>query len=224
MKKHFDAGMLIQTVQSDYQLIQVAQHPTHGKVLLLDRNVQLTEKDEHLYHDQIMNLIPHPSRGPSKFALVIGGGDGYITKRLIPSFLVDVVEIDPAVVEVSRKHFAGDVFDDDGVTLEIADAEDYVTWAYENNFLYDVIILDITDPSEGGIESGLLTVDFLSYCHDLLKQDGVVIVQSGCPVNNKQHYCNIDRMMNDLFVDVRSSSQYVESYGEQQSFIAGYVK
>ena len=45
MKKHFDAGMLIQTVQSDYQLIQVAQHPTHGKVLLLDRNVQLTEKE-----------------------------------------------------------------------------------------------------------------------------------------------------------------------------------
>ena len=67
-----------------------------------------------MYHDQIMNFIPPVPKAQTKHALVIGGGDGYITKRLIPSFLVDVVEIDPAVVEVSRKHFAGDVFDDDG--------------------------------------------------------------------------------------------------------------
>lgn len=223
MKKHFDVGTIIQTVQSDYQLIQVAVHPTHGKVLLLDGNVQLTEKDEHLYHDQIMRLLPTKKRR-SMTALVVGGGDGYITKRLIPSLSVDVVEIDPKVVEISRAHFEGEVFDDDGVRLEIADAEEYVVWAYENCFLYDVIILDITDPSEGGIESGLLSEGFLSYCRDMLIPGGAVIVQSGCPVNNKQHYCNINRVMNDLFVDVRSSSQYVESYGEQQSFIAGYVK
>ena len=118
-----------------------------------------------------------------------------------------------------------------GVRLEIADANDYViqaknyvAWSYGQCFLYDVIILDITDPSENGIETGLLTKEFLSHCRDLLNPNGVVIVQSGCPINNKIHYNKLSILMSSLFDDIAATTQFVECYGEHQSFIAGYVK
>ena len=79
--------------------------------LTLDGLMMLTrEKDEFIYHDMIVHvaMATHPQ---VKRVLVIGGGDGGTVRELARYDCVehiDLVEIDPMVVEVCREFFPHD--------------------------------------------------------------------------------------------------------------------
>mgnify|MGYP001021145611 FL=1 len=49
----------IESIQSDYQKIDVFQTPEFGKVLVIDGYIMLTEKDEFIYHEMITHVPVH---------------------------------------------------------------------------------------------------------------------------------------------------------------------
>ena len=69
-------------VRSDFQEILVFDSETHGRVLLLDGVIQITERDEFVYQEMLAHvpLLIHPE--PER-VLIIGGGDGGVLRRVL---------------------------------------------------------------------------------------------------------------------------------------------
>ena len=97
--------------QSKYQDIKVVESIYYGKVLVLDGVVQLTEKDGDSYNEMMVHPAMYSHRSPKR-VLIIGGGDGYVLSEVLkhPEVEhVDHVDLDSAVIDVCRDHFACDV-------------------------------------------------------------------------------------------------------------------
>ena len=92
--------------QSEFQRIDVFEFAEFGRFLALDGYMMLTEKDEFIYHEMITH-VPMAVHPKVKNVLVIGAGDGGVIRELTryPEIeTIDMVEIDPLVVEVCKKY------------------------------------------------------------------------------------------------------------------------
>ena len=67
--------------KSDYQQIDIYDTPEFGKVLTLDGNVMLTERDEFIY-DEMITHVPMAVHPNVQDVLVIGAGDGGVVREL----------------------------------------------------------------------------------------------------------------------------------------------
>ncbi|NMA37290.1 MAG: polyamine aminopropyltransferase, partial [Papillibacter sp.] len=168
------------SAQSSFQRIDIFQSVEFGRFLTLDGYMMLTEKDEFIYHEMITHvpLAVHPD---AKNILVIGGGDGGAVRELCRYRTVkaiDLVEIDPLVVEASREHlpFTACSLDDPRVTIYY---EDGVKFVRRKKAAYDLIIVDSTDPFGPG--EGLFTREFYGSCYMALKEDGIMVNQHESP-------------------------------------------
>jgi len=177
---HYRLGLEIKETlflgNSQYQKIQVVVSYLYGKVLLLDDIVQTTEKDEFMYHEMLIHpaLLTHPH--PEK-VLIIGGGDGGASREVLkhPVKKVKLVDIDAAVIEVSRKYLPN-LGNWNDRRLEVL-VEDAVKYLALTNEIYDVIIMDSTDPLPSGIAEPLFSKEFFQIAYDHLSKDGVLVSQ-----------------------------------------------
>lgn len=166
--------------QSDFQRIDVFESKEFGRFLTLDGYMMLTEKDEFIYHEMITHvpLAVHPC---VKKVLVIGAGDGGVIRELTRYTgieQIDMVEIDPLVVQVCRKYLPQTScrLDDPRVSIFYEDGLKFIR-SRENE--YDLIIVDSTDPFGPG--EGLFTKEFYGNCYKALKEDGIMVNQHESP-------------------------------------------
>jgi len=167
--------------QSEFQRIDVFESPEFGRFLTLDGYMMLTEKDEFIYHEMIVHvpMAVHPN---IKKVLVIGAGDGGVIRELTRYNHVehiDMVEIDPGVVEVCRAYLpktAGPWLDDPRVHIHYEDGLKFVRTCED---AYDLIIVDSTDPFGPG--EGLFTREFYGNCYKSLHEDGIMVNQHESP-------------------------------------------
>jgi spermidine synthase len=105
--------------------------------------------------------------------LIIGLGGGTIPRALtqfVPGVRIDVVEIDPAVVEVAKKYFL--FAESERVRVFEADGRVFVKRALRERRRYDLIMLDAFDHEY--IPEHLLTREFLTEIKTLLAPGGVL--------------------------------------------------
>lgn len=105
-------------------------------------------------------------------ALFIGGGGFSGPKQFLaayPNATVDVVEIDPAVVDVARDWFAAPV-DDARVRVFVEDGRRYLARADRD---YDVIVLDAY--SRTYVPFHLMTAEFFEEARERLAPGGVIV-------------------------------------------------
>ncbi|MDD3839484.1 MAG: polyamine aminopropyltransferase [Clostridia bacterium] len=166
--------------KSQFQQLDVFDTFEFGRMFTLDGLIMLTEKDEFIYHE----MITHVAMGTNtkiKNVLVIGGGDGGTVRELTRYKTIeriDMVEIDRMVVETCKKYlkFTSSELDDDRVTLYF---EDGVKFVENKKEIYDLIIVDSTDPIGPG--EGLFTRQFYKDCFNALSQEGILINQNESP-------------------------------------------
>jgi spermidine synthase len=165
--------------ETQFQQLTLVDTWHYGKMLLLDGVVQTTEKDEFFYHEMMAHvpMLSHPQ--PIR-VLIIGGGDGGVLREMLryPSVeKVVMVEIDPKVVDFSKKHFpliSNGAFEDPRAELVFADGAAYV----ENTPLtFDVAVIDSSDPI--GPAEILFTGNFYSRIKKILNPQGVMVCQAG---------------------------------------------
>ncbi|MFZ4506738.1 MAG: hypothetical protein ACOYON_03460 [Fimbriimonas sp.] len=204
--------------RTEFQRIEVLDTVAFGRLLLLDGHIQLTELDEHAYHEALVH-IPMLSMASPKRALVVGGGDGGVLRELVkhPSLeRIDMVEIDAGVIEVSREFLPGlsaGAFDDPRVQVHVADAFPYVKGDVGP---YDLIVLDSTDTYEeedGGLSEMLFTSNFYQDCLRILAPSGMVVTQADnlvfCPYSLEE----IQKAFAAVFPMVGSYQAIVPSFG-----------
>ncbi len=164
------------SIKSPFQKIDILDTYEYGRVLIIDGFIMLTEKDEFIYHEMIVH-VPMAVHPQGKNILVIGGGDGGTLRELTkyPNIEnIDFVEIDEMVVEISRDFlpFLCSGFKDNRINFYY---EDGVKFVENKEDLYDLIIVDSTDPIGPG--EGLFTEEFYKNAYRALKEDGILVNQ-----------------------------------------------
>ncbi len=166
--------------KSDYQKIDVFDTHEFGKVLALDGNIMLTERDEFIYNEMITH-VPMAVHPGIKRVLVIGVGDGGVVGELTRYERIkriDLVEMDEQVAEACRQYLPANAgrLDDERVHIYYENALKYIRRCEEK---YDLIIVDSNDPF--GPSEGLFTREFYGNCYKALKSDGIMVNQQGSP-------------------------------------------
>ncbi len=112
---------------------------------------------------QAFVLNPRP-----KNILFLGLGGGCLVKYVSKYFdieNIDVVELLPDVIDISKKYFG--LQEKSNLNIYNDDAVEYIK---SNNKKYDLIFVDIFTPS--GMPKGILTDDFFSDLENSLSEDG----------------------------------------------------
>ncbi len=168
--------------KSEYQDILVFYNKDYGNILVLDDCFMLSDKDEHMYHKAITHYGVSNSNSDALSVLVIGAGDGGVVRDLLTTYAdrvekVTMVEIDQAVIDVSKKFFPriSSHLNDSRLDLKVGDALKYIEDAQDDSF--DLVICDSTDPV--GFAAGLIEEDFYKKIKRVLKSNGVFVAQSG---------------------------------------------
>jgi spermidine synthase len=169
-------------VQSAFQDIVIFESFTHGRVMVLDGVIQITEGDEFVYQEMLTH-VPLLAHGSAASVLIIGAGDGGVLRRVLMHKGVRravMAEIDGEVIRLSQEFLpsiGGDAWTDPRAEVIVGDGIDYVKRAPDAAF--DVIIVDSTDPI--GVGEVLFTDAFYENCARILTPRGLVVNQCGVP-------------------------------------------
>ena len=129
-------------------------------------------------------MIKCASQGKVPESVFIGGGGELATMREVLRHnsvkRVVMVDLDSRVVEISKQYlpeWGGEqVASDPRVSLVIGDAQEYILNTQE---IFDVVIMDISDPVEGGPGVALYTKEFYELAVTRLSPGGVFVTQAG---------------------------------------------
>lgn len=162
--------------------------------LFLNGDLQFSSRDEYRYHEALvhpaMATLPDtcPERGCR--VLVLGGGDGLATREVLryPEVReVVLVELDPAVVRLARRHpdlraLNAAALDDPRVRVVTVDAFTWLRGRARDpvSSVYDAIVVDLPDP-DATATAKLYSVEFYSLARRALTPGGRLVVQAGSP-------------------------------------------
>ena len=199
-----------------YQDLTIFENPCFGRVLALDGIVQTTEGDEFAYHEMLVH-VPILAHGDARRVAIVGGGDGGALEEVLKHDVerAAMVELDPAVVELSRRFLpsiCGDAFEDPRAEVIYADG---AAWMKSSREVFDVIIVDSTDPV--GPSVALFGQPFYADCRDRLSESGILVTQSGVTFMQEDESRDTYARMKPLFADAWLYLTQVPTYG------AGYM-
>ncbi|WP_302670771.1 polyamine aminopropyltransferase [uncultured Clostridium sp.] len=201
------------SAQSEFQKIDIIDTYEFGRVLVIDNWTMVTEKDEFIYHEMITHvaLATNPE---IKNVLVIGAGDGGTVRELTRYNNIeniDMVEIDELVVKASIEHlpFTSNKLSDPRVNLYF---EDGIKFVKNKENLYDLIIVDSTDPIGPG--EGLFTTEFYTDCYNALTEKGILINQCESPYysHNAYEMKRSYKKLNNLFNICKAYQYHMPTY------------
>ena len=199
-----------------YQKVEVIDSELFGRSLVLDGKTQSTERDEHIYHETLVHpaMLCHPD---PKQVFIGGGGEGGTLREVLCHNSVEMatmVDLDPEVVALCRQylpnHHLGS-FDDPRTNLIHEDARAYLQNTPD---LYDVIILDLVDPLEGGTAALLYTQEFYALSKARLNSGGVLVTQSGPAglLSFKECFTTIFNTLGTLFDHIKAVQVHVPAF------------
>lgn len=162
-----------------YQRIDIVDTRVHGRMLFLDGIGQSSERDEFIYHEMLVHpaLFSHPH---PRSALVIGGATGASLREILrhPSIEhVVMADIDGELTDICKHYLPNwhrGSFQDPRLQLVIEDGRRFVESCHES---FDCMIIDLSDPIEGGPAMYLFTIEFYEALKRRLNPGGAITFQ-----------------------------------------------
>ena len=172
----YEIDSVLHQETTEFQELSILKSKTWGTIMVLDGAVQLTDRDEFVYHEMMAHTALRAHKDP-RDVLIIGGGDGGVLREVLkyPSIKsCTLVDIDGAVIESSKKYFphVSSGFADPRATTIVGDGAAFVGDKTEQ---YDVVIVDSSDPE--GPASVLFGAQFYTNVFRSLKPGGIVCSQ-----------------------------------------------
>ncbi|MDH7556132.1 MAG: polyamine aminopropyltransferase [Candidatus Methanosuratincola sp.] len=213
----------IHSERTDFQEIDIVESEDYGRMLLLDGKVQSTVRDEHIYHESLVHPAMVAHRSP-KEVLILGGGEGGTLREVLRHPSVEravMVDIDRRVVEVSRDYMpelSGGAFEDPRAELVFGDGRKYVEGCTGE---FDVAIVDLTDPLEGGPGAMLYTKEFYALLSGILKEDGIMVTQATSTYYSDYCFATILKTVGSAFRRAGGYHAWVPSYDSTWGIVYG---
>tara|TARA_R110002072_G_scaffold64203_1_gene159104 strand:+ start:79394 stop:80266 length:873 start_codon:yes stop_codon:yes gene_type:complete len=192
---------------SDFQAVDIVETKGHGRMLLNDGLVMLTERDEFIYHDMITHVPLFAHKNPKR-VLVIGGGDGGTAREVLRHKSVEkcvMVEIDKMVCDACKEFIpqtAKPMLEDDTrFELVIDDGLKYVEQACKSGEKFDVVLVDSTDPI--GPAQPLFGHKFYEDIKGCLNDGGIIVSQGESPFYMQEMQNKLLSILSDTFKIVK---------------------
>jgi len=201
-------------VSSPFQKISVFDTCDFGRVLALDDIINVTERDEYIYHEMLTHPALFTHAGPER-ACVIGGGDGGAMREILRHGCIGsavLVDIDRMVVDASRTYLpaVSCALDDPRLEIRYEDAAAYIAGRQDE---FDFIAVDSTDPAGPG--ERLFTPEFYRNCRVALRTGGILTAQSESPFFDPG-------IVENLYASARTAFEHVWMYTAiMPSYVSG---
>jgi spermidine synthase len=201
--------------QTKFQKLEIYETPHYGRMLRLDGCNTVSEREEFVYHENLIHPALTAHAAPRK-VLIIGGGDGGACEEVLkhPSVeQVTVCEIDEDVIRVAKEFFFDvhrGAFDNPRLRVVIGDGMKFVRETQER---FDLIALDLNDPI--GPAQALYATEFFHQCRTALAPGGALVLHMGAPVARPERVADIAQRLNGVFRIVRPYTMYIPLYGAQ---------
>lgn len=182
---------IIYTHKSDFNNISILESSI-GRILLFDDTYQ----GGSIKYNNFIGGMPYTRyyhlaktiNADIKDILVLGLGSGSVVKdctKIYDYNSIDIIDIDPAVIDVAYNYF--DLPKHNSINVHCEDARDFV---FYTNKLYDLIIVDVFVAK--GMPFKFMTHEFIQQAYNILNPNGVIGV-------NLFGTENMSDSLNDIF-------------------------
>jgi len=211
----YKINQVLASTKSEFQHVDVMDLEPFGRCLMIDGLLQSTQVDEFVYHESLVHpaMLLHPN---PKIVYIGGGGEGATAREVLRHKSVEkcvMVDIDEHVVSFCREHMPEnkEAFADPRLELVIEDAKLVLEQSPPK---FDVIIMDLDDPLEGGPCYQLYTKEFYEMCKSKLTPGGILVTQAGQAGMKRHHivWSAVHSTLRAVFPKVLPYNQAVYSF------------
>ena len=212
---------LVKEVLEDFtskvgQHIEILDLVEYGKSLFIDNDLQVAERDEHIYSGTFVNSALKLNNSKDR-AAIIGGGDGGVARECISKGFgfIDWYELDPEVVEVCKKHIGSigkNATEKNSVKCVWWDAFESIKKVEDDS--YDKIFIDLNDDQ---FCIDLAAKNMYSLVR-ILKPDGVITAQVGSQDKKPKQVDNWLNVFNKNFGNATLDRVYIPSFDSSWNF------
>ncbi|ELK48073.1 UNVERIFIED_CONTAM: polyamine aminopropyltransferase [Halobacillus marinus] len=209
------ADPIVYTEETKYQKIILTKEPGDVR-LFLNGQLQFAESDEFRYHEALVH-IPMALADQTRSVLILGGGDGLAVREVLKHEDVEqitLVDLDPAMTDLANTNHEllrlneGSLKDSRVQVIH----EDAFQYLRDSKELYDVILGDLPDPNDEGLNK-LYTKEFYSLVRNHLSPGGKVSIQSTSPVFATKVYWTINKTVQATGLETANYHLDVPSFG-----------
>lgn len=223
VKYHVDELLL--STKTKYQQIDIIENTNFGRMMFLDKDLQIAEKDAYIYDTSMVSPVLERNNN-FKTVAILGGGDGGVLRECLrhgpeEAFLVD---IDGEVIEAAKKYMPNvceKAFDDRRARIVVDDANRFL----DNRKEFDAIIYDLTMHPEAITHmdrTGFL-LQIFSKIKNNLRSNGSVSMQC-CSEYDAQTISLLKKILPRYFKNITYSTVFIPSFCENWVFAAADVQ
>ncbi len=223
LKKFYIVNNVLENFTSKMgQHIEILELEQFGKSLFIDNELQVAEKDEHLYSSTFVNsgLKLNPDKNKSA---IIGGGDGGVARECIHQGFnyIDWYELDQEVVTVCEKHLSKigkKATSKNSVKCIWGDAFESIKNIEDNK--YDKIFVDLND-DQYCIDLAAKNINSLKR---ILKPKGTITAQVGSQDKKPKQVQNWLQLFDKNFDNTSLDRIYIPSFDCSWNFASSINK
>jgi spermidine synthase len=214
--KGFNPGISLKdSIDSIYQSVEIGslngQYSIFGNGQLME-----TFPDEYAF-EQIAHIVLNQHPMPERI-LVIGGGIGGLLKYILryPVLLLDYVEIDPAIMQLTIRYISNsemEALKDKRLRTFFLDGRHFIKKTRE---IYDLVFLNLPDPSTAMINR-FYTIEFFKEVKRILSPEGVITLS----ISSAENYVgeSVGNYTGSIYWTLRKVFSFVLATPGERTFI-----
>ena len=147
-----------------------------------ENGIPLFTTDNIIENEETVHYVMSQHKNPKRVLLISGGISGTLTEILKYNVEVDYVELDPMIIDIGKRFTT--TLNRENINVITTDGRLYVKTTKKN---YDVVILDISDPTTAQLNR-FYTLEFFEDLKTILNPDGVVSLS----ISSSENYMNVE--------------------------------
>lgn len=161
--------------------VEIIERPKWGLACYMDNSIQSALIDEKIYHEALVHPVMLSVK-ERKRVMIIGGGEGATAREVLKwngVEEVDMFEWDKDVVELFRNKYsewAQGAWNDPRLHIHYSNIFEIIKSPPKESHKYDVIIIDLFDPSEENKEQWKTLIKSL---YDWITVKGSIVMYAG---------------------------------------------
>ncbi|KAA3606905.1 MAG: polyamine aminopropyltransferase [Calditrichaeota bacterium] len=217
LDNNFYSDKIIFTKKSPYQKLVVTSSQADVK-LFINGNLQFSSLDEYRYHEALVLPALSFVKNPQNI-LILGGGDGLAIREILTHVedfeKITLVDLDPEMTKTFSENLDLVRLNDGSLLEEKVEIfnEDAFIWTRNCEVKYDLIICDFPDPSNYSLGK-LYSNTFYNYISNILKDEGILTVQSTSPFFAKKSFWCIENTIRSTGFQTKPYHIFVPTFGE----------
>lgn len=191
--------------------------------LYLNGNLQFSSRDEHRYHESLVHPVMLAHGAPRR-VLVLGGGDGLAVREVLRhKSVIDItlVDLDPRMTRLFSERESLLALNHHALKspkVRIVNADAFA-WLERTDQVFDVIIVDLPDPTNYSLGK-LYTTAFYSLLDRALAASGYAVVQTTSPLFARRSFWTVVSTIEAVGLSATPYHALVPSFGDWGFVIA----